>query len=49
MEMQERNDYPRPDFKREVWQNLNGIWEFAFDDSNEEKPLDIRQVPKSYL
>jgi len=39
MEMQERNDYPRPDFKREVWQNLNGIWEFAFDDSNEGEAL----------
>ncbi len=32
--MYERNDYPRPDFKRESWQSLNGIWEFGFDDSN---------------
>lgn len=25
-----RNEYPRPDFKREDWKNLNGIWDFAF-------------------
>ena len=39
MEMYERNEYPRPDFKREVWQNLNGIWEFGFDNSNEGEVL----------
>ena len=26
-------DYPRPQFVRESWQNLNGIWNFAFDES----------------
>jgi len=24
-------EHPRPDFKRENWINLNGIWEFQFD------------------
>ena len=27
-------DYPRPQFVRNNWQNLNGIWEFSFDDDN---------------
>lgn len=30
-----RNEYPRPQFRRESWQGLNGEWEFAFDDKNE--------------
>ncbi len=25
-------DYPRPQFVRSQWENLNGEWEFAFDD-----------------
>ena len=28
-----RNEYPRPDFKRRLWQCLNGEWEFAFDNA----------------
>ena len=31
----EHKEYPRPQFRRERWQNLNGEWEFAFDDKNE--------------
>lgn len=27
-----RNEYPRPQFVREEWLNLNGEWEFEFDD-----------------
>ena len=27
-------DYPRPQFVRNNWENLNGIWNFAFDDQN---------------
>ncbi len=27
-----RNEYPRPQFRRDDWQGLNGEWEFAFDD-----------------
>ncbi|MBE6960746.1 MAG: glycoside hydrolase family 2 [Ruminococcaceae bacterium] len=29
-----RQEYPRPDFQREDWINLNGQWDFAFDDNN---------------
>jgi beta-galactosidase/beta-glucuronidase len=29
-----RSEYPRPHFKRQEWLNLNGQWDFAFDDSN---------------
>ncbi|PTM57844.1 glycoside hydrolase family 2 protein [Desmospora activa] len=27
-----RPDYPRPQFQRNEWINLNGIWQFEFDD-----------------
>ena len=30
-----RPEYPRPQFVREKWLNLNGEWEFAFDDADE--------------
>ena len=30
-----RKEYPRPQFRREDWQGLNGEWEFAFDDKND--------------
>lgn len=26
--------YPRPDFRRENWTDLNGLWEFEFDDAD---------------
>lgn len=29
-----RPEYPRPDFQRGSFQNLNGSWEFAFDDGD---------------
>lgn len=29
-----RSEHPRPDFFRPDWLNLNGEWEFAFDDGN---------------
>lgn len=29
-----RNEYPRPQFVRKEWVNLNGEWEFEFDDEN---------------
>jgi beta-galactosidase/beta-glucuronidase len=29
-----RPEYPRPQFVRKDWLNLNGIWEFAFDDGD---------------
>ena len=31
----ERNEYPRPQFKRDKWMKLNGEWEFEFDDDND--------------
>ncbi|HVF28835.1 MAG TPA: glycoside hydrolase family 2 TIM barrel-domain containing protein [Pyrinomonadaceae bacterium] len=30
-----RPEHPRPQFVRDLWMNLNGEWEFAFDDANE--------------
>lgn len=29
-----RQEYPRPQLVRKDWQNLNGVWSFAFDDLN---------------
>ena len=29
-----RPEYPRPQFVRDDWMNLNGCWEFEFDDKN---------------
>lgn len=29
-----RPEYPRPQFVRTEWMNLNGAWDFAFDDSD---------------
>src|ERR1700736_1323332 len=30
-----RPEYPRPQFTRPLWMNLNGEWEFAFDDADQ--------------
>ena len=56
--MLKRSEYPRPQFRRENWQTLNGTWEFAFDDEDTgikrglwrgETPLPLRiEVPFSY-
>ena len=29
-----KKDYPRPQFVRENWENLNGTWDFGFDDDH---------------
>jgi beta-galactosidase/beta-glucuronidase len=29
-----RAEYPRPQFVRQDWKSLNGLWEFAFDDAD---------------
>ena len=29
-----KTEYPRPQFVRKEWKNLNGTWEFAFDDND---------------
>ncbi|QHQ59841.1 glycoside hydrolase family 2 [Anaerocolumna sedimenticola] len=50
-------NYPRPQFVRDSWVNLNGSWDFAFDDKNcgedekwymEFKPDTKIQVPFTY-
>ena len=30
-----RPEHPRPDFVRDTFLNLNGVWQFAFDDQDE--------------
>lgn len=30
-----RKEHPRPDFMRDTFENLNGQWQFAFDDADE--------------
>jgi beta-galactosidase/beta-glucuronidase len=43
-----RPEYPRPQFVRPEWENLNGEWEFAFDDQErglEEGWHDGRSLP----
>lgn len=32
-----RNEYPRPDFIRQEWLALNGVWDLTFDDGAEHK------------
>ncbi len=47
-----RPEYPRPHFARSLWFNLNGEWEFAFDDEEEGLRLgwqDGRQLPSSII
>lgn len=40
----EETGYPRPQFQRTHWQNLNGLWKFAFDDEGKcIQPSDISQ------
>ena len=44
-----RPEYPRPDFARQKWMSLNGIWEFAFDRMPEDGPLGKKiLVPFAY-
>ena len=44
--MNMRNEYPRPQFRRESWQSLNGEWEFGF---GEKQSFDRKiNVPFSY-
>ena len=35
----ERNEYPRPQFRRDEWLPLNGEWEFELDDENDGEKL----------
>ena len=41
-----RKEYPRPQFRRDIWQSLNGEWEFGFGDKqNYDRRIN---VPFSY-
>ncbi len=47
-----RPEYPRPQFERSNWTNLNGTWEFAFDDANvgvDENWQDAESFPERIL
>lgn len=47
-----RPEYPRPDFVRQLWININGEWEFEFDDANEGLLLgwsDGRELPRRII
>ncbi len=52
MKIVPRNEYPRPQFQRAEWLNLNGTWEFAFDDLEEgveQGWFDGRKLPENIL
>ena len=38
-------DYPRPQFMRTDWENLNGTWDFGFDDENAGEKEKWKQRP----
>ncbi|MBR0365756.1 MAG: glycoside hydrolase family 2 [Clostridia bacterium] len=46
--MKKIKDHPRPQFVRDSWQNLNGKWNFIFDDENagEQKEF-FKKFPKA--
>jgi beta-galactosidase/beta-glucuronidase len=47
-----RPEYPRPQFVRDTWLNLNGEWEFAFDDACKGVELgwyDGRELPRRII
>ena len=43
-----RAEYPQPQFQREQWVNLNGPWEFEFDDANRGLSEDWAAGAKSF-
>jgi beta-galactosidase/beta-glucuronidase len=43
-----RKEYPRPQFERKEWLNLNGAWSFAFDD-NDQGLVEEWQQPDHHL
>ncbi|MBR5356054.1 MAG: glycoside hydrolase family 2, partial [Lachnospiraceae bacterium] len=44
-----RNEYPRPQFVRELWMNLNGDWDFSFDTDSFDKKIVVPYVYQSQL
>ena len=43
-----RPEYPQPQFEREHWLNLNGQWEFEFDDANHGLTEDWAESGKAF-
>lgn len=44
-----RNEYPRPQFVRSEWMNLNGEWDFSFDTDTFDKKIIVPYVYQSKL
>lgn len=44
-----RNEYPRPQFVRNEWMNLNGEWDFSFDTDIFDKKINVPYVYQSKL
>lgn len=44
-----RNEYPRPQFVRDEWFNLNGEWEFSFDTDSFDKKIIVPYVYQAKL
>lgn len=44
-----RNEYPRPQFVRNEWMNLNGEWDFSFDTNTFDKKIIVPYVYQSKL
>lgn len=44
-----REEYPRPQFKRTEWKNLNGIWDFRLTDEEEWTHINVPFVFQSKL
>ncbi len=44
-----RNEYPRPQFVRNEWLNLNGEWEFSFDTDSFDKKIIVPYVYQAKL
>jgi beta-galactosidase/beta-glucuronidase len=49
MVMVPRNEYPRPQFQRALWMNLNGQWEFGFEDGNFTRQINVPFAYQSEL
>ncbi|MBR3178304.1 MAG: beta galactosidase jelly roll domain-containing protein [Clostridia bacterium] len=44
-----RPEYPRPQFVRDTWQNLNGEWQFSFDEPSFDQRITVPFVFQSKL
>ena len=44
-----RNEYPRPQFVREDWMNLNGEWDFSFNTDDFDRKITVPYVYQSKL